>query len=348
MDSIPGAGAELRHRGAFARTLHRRAIVQGSITVPAAPAMLEEYVSMCLDTFRAIGVEFTDEQCAELRSALEGQLTEAFTASPRSEIVIAYDSPVGHLVNYRVSAQWTSVEGTYDNWVATREPPYFGTEPDARVWALASEAGDPRACPVLDIGAGTGRNSLALARRGHPVDALEVSGRFAEALQEKAREESLGIRVIRRDLFTAAEFLPRDYLLIVVSEVTSDFRSADELRAMFELASQALAPGGRLVVNAFIAEGGYQPDDEARQLGQQTYTAVFTRQELGAAVAGLPLALVDDISVLEYERTHQPAEAWPPTHWYEAWAGGRDLFSGTTDDPPIDFRWLVYRKDATA
>lgn len=44
--------------------------------------------------------------------------------------------------------------------ISTREPPLFGTEPDARVWALANEAADARTHPVLDIGAGTGRNAL--------------------------------------------------------------------------------------------------------------------------------------------------------------------------------------------
>ena len=347
MGPASGETTETPFHGALARTLRRRAVAQGSITLPAAPALLDEYVSMCLDSFRAIGVDFTEDQRAELRTALEGQLAEAFTASPRSEIVITFDSPVGHIVNYRIVAQWASVEDTYDNWVATREPPYFGTEPDARVWALAQEASDPSACPVLDIGAGTGRNSLALARRGHPVDALEVSERFAEALQEQARQESLGIRVIRRDLFTAVEFLPRDYMLIVVSEVTSDFRSADELRVLFEVASRALAPGGHLVINAFIAAADYCPDDAARQLGQQTYTAVFTPGELEAAAAGLQLTLVDDTSVLDYERTHQAPETWPPTSWFEGWVSGRDLFSGAQADPPIDFRWLVYRKAET-
>ena len=55
------------------------------------------------------------------------------------------------------------MEAAYEDWISTREPPLFGTEPDARVWALASEAADPSTHPILDIGAGTGRNALALA-----------------------------------------------------------------------------------------------------------------------------------------------------------------------------------------
>jgi hypothetical protein len=92
-------------------------------------------------------------------------LAESYKASPRSRIVISYDSPIGRVLNYHVRAEWSTIEAAYDNWVATREPPLFGTEPDARVRALAGETADPSTYRVLDIGAGTGRNALALARR---------------------------------------------------------------------------------------------------------------------------------------------------------------------------------------
>lgn len=335
-------------RGALLRTLKRRATAQGTITIPAVPALLEEYVDLCLGTFSALGVEFDDAQREELAEVLGSQLRAAFTASPRSHIVITYDAPVGYVVNYHVRPQWESIERTYDTWAATREPPYFGHEPDARVWALASAHDDPRRCPVLDIGAGAGRNTLALARRGHPVDALEVSGNFANLIRQQAREQSLGIRVIQRDLFNAADYLPGDYGLIVMSEVASDFRTAHDLRHVFTLAEQCLLPEGQFVMNVFIAGDGYEPDEAARELGQQTYTAVFTRAELDQASAGLALQLVDDVSVHDYERTHLPEIAWPPTGWFEGWVLGQDLFALPRPDVPIEMRWLVYRKHGVA
>jgi SAM-dependent methyltransferase len=337
-DSDPDLGAALR------RTLHRRAVAEGTITLPAVPALLDEYVRLCLTTFGAIGVDFDDSQQASLRDTIAEQLDIAFSASPRSEIVITYDAPVGQIVNYHVRPQWASIERTYDAWVVTREPPYFGTEPDARVWALAAEHEDPRACAVLDIGAGSGRNSLALARRGHPVDALEVSGQLADVLREEARQRSLGIRVIQRDLFTARDFLPDDYQLVIVSEVTSDLRSADELRQVFSLAAEALVHGGQLALNAFIAAEGYEPGAAARQIGQQTYSAIFTRAELEQATAGLPLTLIDDTSVYDYEHEHLPPQSWPPTGWYEGWVLGRDAFGLDRPSTPMEMRWLVYRK----
>ena len=103
---------------------------------------------------------------------------------------------------------------------------------------------------MLDIGAGTGRNTLALARRGHPVDAVEMTPKFADIIRAEAERQALNVRVIQRDVFATMDDLRSDYRLIVLSEVVSDFRTTQQLRAMFELAARCLMPGGRLVFNA--------------------------------------------------------------------------------------------------
>ncbi|MEI7781876.1 MAG: class I SAM-dependent methyltransferase [Planctomycetota bacterium] len=326
------------------RRLLGRAVASGEIRLPAVPGMLDEYQSLCERSFAALGVDFSAEQSGRLRDVLAGQLAAAYAASPRSEIVITHDSPVGLTVNYHVKPQWSTIGGAYDAWVASRTPPYFGTAPDARVWALAGEAAVPAACPVLDIGAGTGRNSLALARRGHPVDAVEMSEKFAAALRADAAKESLPVRVLERDVFATRGDLRRDYGLIVLSEVVSDFRTVEQLRRMFELAAECLASGGRLVFNVFLPRGGYEPDAAARELGQQVYTTIFTRAEVAAATVGLPLTLVADDAVFDYEKKNLPATAWPPTSWYAAWVSGQDAFDVPREQSPIEMRWLVYRK----
>jgi SAM-dependent methyltransferase len=331
---------------AMARRLYRRSVMTGQLTLPAVPSMIDEYVRMCDKVFADVGVRFTAEELAHLKTVLEDELTQAYAASPRSNIVISYDSPVGTVLNYRVKAEWDTIEGAYENWVSTREPPLFGTEPDARVWALAGEAADPGTYRVLDVGAGTGRNALALARCGHPVDVVEMTPKFADLIREEAQRESLEVRVIERDVFLAIDELREDYQLIVLSEVVSDFRTTRQLRGVFELAARCLAPGGRLVFNAFLTRADYTPDYAARELGQQCYTAIFTRDELMSASARLPLVLIGDDSVYEYEKTHLPDGAWPPTSWYADWVSGLDVFDVARDASPIEMRWLVYQKAA--
>jgi len=331
-------------QAALVRRLQRRIQAQGELRLPAVPALLETYGQLCLRTFEPLGAHFDVEQRAQLQQVLAEQLAEAYAASARSEIVIRYAKAVGLTVEYQVAAEWTSLGQSYDRWVSSREPPYFGSTADARVWALAAEHAEPALAPVLDVGAGTGRNSLALARRGHPVDAIEMSAQFAAVLRAEAAGQSLGVRVFEQDLFSPQSELRRDYRFMILSEVVSDFRSTAQLRRMFELAAHSLAVGGQLVFNVFLPHVGYVPDAAARELGQQVYTALFTYPEVAAAASGLPLTLVADESVCAYEHRHLPDEAWPPTNWYVDWVNGLDLFDVPRGQSPIAMRWLVYRR----
>ncbi|MGA9360723.1 MAG: class I SAM-dependent methyltransferase [Mycobacterium sp.] len=322
----------------------RRSAVKGEISLPAVPGLIDEYVRVCSGIFAGVGREFSDDELAHLRSVLEGQLATAYSASPRSTIVITYNAAVGASLHYEVNPRWWTVEAAYEEWISTRQAPLFGTEPDARVWALANEAADPRTYRILDIGSGTGRNALALARRGHPVDVVEMTPTFASMIRSDAQRESLDVCVMNRDVFTANDDLRHDYQLILLSEVVSDFRTTQQLRSLFELAAQCLAPGGRLVFNTFLPRGGYTLDQATREFGQQMYTSIFTWDEMSTAAAQLPLELVADDSVYDYEQEHLPPGAWPPTTWYADWVSGLDVFTIEREKCPIEMRWLVYGK----
>jgi hypothetical protein len=132
--------------------------------------------------------------------------------------------------------------------------------------------------------------------------------------------------VIEREIISTDDDLQRDYRLVV------------------ELATQCLVADGHLVFNVFLAKPGYTPDEAACELGRQCYTTIFTAEEFSAAASGLPLQLVSDDSVYEYEKVHVPDGAWPPTSWYADWVSGRDVFVLPREDCPIETRWLVYQK----
>jgi SAM-dependent methyltransferase len=331
-------------RDAMARRLYRRSVAMGQITVPAVPSLIDEYVKMCDSLFASVGVQYSPEEFAQLKTVLKTQLVEAYRTSSRSNIIISFHAPFGTALNYRVNIESVTMAGHYDGWVTTKEGSLFGIQPDARVSALAGETAEPGTYRVLDIGAGTGRNTLALARRGHPVDAVEIAPKLAHIIRAEAQRESLDIRVIERDVFATTDDVRDDYQLIVASELVPDFRTTEQLRGMFELAAHCLAPGGRLLFNTFLPREGYVPDDAARELGQQCNTMIFTWDEVSSAADLLPLELVADDSAYEYEKTHLPQGAWPPTAWFPNWASGLDVFDVERSDSPIELRWLVYQK----
>jgi SAM-dependent methyltransferase len=331
-------------REALNRRLHRRTTSEGRIVFLAVPSAVDEYVEMFKNIFAGMGISHTEEESAQLRAVLDSEMKKAFKASSRSIVAIDYHVPFGTILNYRVKAEWMSIEADYEQWVALRPPPLFGSEPDARVCALAAEATDPAAYKVLDIGAGTGRNALALARRGHPVDAVEMAPKFADTIRAEAAAAALEVRVIQQDIFAALEGVEAEYQLIVASEVAPDFRNAAQLHELFDLCARLLAPGGRLVLNTFLARLGYVPDDAARETSQQFNSMMFTRDEVADAAADLPLQLIADDAAYAYEKAHLPEGAWPPTGWFEAWARGLDVFDVEPEESPLELRWLVYEK----
>nr|WP_309224871.1 class I SAM-dependent methyltransferase [Mycolicibacterium sp. CBMA 234] len=344
MPERPQASDGPNLRDAVAQRVAQRSVVTGQIALLAVPSMVDEYATMLGTVFALVGRQFTPEQLAQFKSALEGRLANAYATSPRSRIVVSFNAADGENLHYTVALEALPLANEYDDWVSDREPHPFGAEPDARVWALANEAADRGSHHVLDVGAGTGRNALALARCGYLVDAVEVNGRLAGMIRVEAERESLNVRVIQRDVFSAQDDLRRDYQLIVLSGVVPDFRTTRQLRDLFELAANSLAPGGHLVFNVFLTHNGYVPDRAALQLSEHARSRIFTRHEMSAAAEHLPLALVSDDSVYEYERAHLTHAAWPPTPWYAGWVSGQGVFDVEREHCPIEMRWLVYRR----
>ena len=320
------------------QNIHTR--TSGQMSFRAVPALADEFTDKCMSVFATFNRPFTAAEREDFRSELESIMTEAYICSHRSEVTIAYETALNQPMLWSISSTQRTIAEAYGGWTGQ----LFGIQPDARPAALAAESPDPRRFRILDVGAGGGRNTLALARRGHPVDAVEMTSGFAESIRAEATRQSLDVRVIEADIFHAADSLRRDYAMILVSEVVSEFRTVEQLRALFELAAQHLANDGLLVLNTFVTQDGYVPDEVVRQCAQQALSTLFTPDEISGAVAGLPLTVLSDHSVWNYEKAHQSDESWPPTYWYQEWATGIDIFGSQYGKTPVDLRWLVYRK----
>jgi SAM-dependent methyltransferase len=200
---------------------------------------------------------------------------------------------------------------------------------------------------VLDIGAGTGRNTLPLARAGFPTDAVELSPDLANILRTDVEKEGLPVTLHQGDVLGEGMELPKGrYRLVILCEVVSHFRTNAELRRLFERTSELLAPGGLLAFSVFLPVSGYQPDVLARELAQVFWCSLYSRDDMKEASAGLGFSLLSEESVYDYEKKNLPEEAWPPTGWFEEWSRGLDLFRLPIGKAPIDMRWLVYRRNA--
>ena len=337
----------LNLKASIIRRLTKKIGVEGRVRMPAVPTLLEDYVENLKKIFGAYGRTFSEAEIENLRTILDGKLKEGFAVSPYAHVLVRYqtEAPPKIGIQYWISTEISTIEDQYADWVKSRTPPLFGKHPDTKVMDLARSLGAPAEVPVLDIGAGTGRNTLPLARAGFPADAVELSPDLANILKNDAEKEGLTVTLFQGDVLGEKLELPKErYRLVILCEVVSHFRSNAELRRLFERTSELLAPGGLLAFSVFLPVSGYQPDQLARELAQVFWCSLFTRDDLKEAAAGLGFSLLSEESVFEYEKKNLPAADWPPTGWFEEWTRGLDLFRLSVGKAPIDMRWLVYRK----
>ena len=150
-------------------------------------------------------------------------------------------------------------------------------EADLPFWrTLAAE----RRGPILDVGAGTGRVTLDLARAGHEVTALDID---AELLQELGRRaEQLPVATVAAD---ARDFRLEDRfdLILVPMQTIQLLGGAEGRREFLRCARQHLRPGGRLAVALAdqleefeVVDGGPTPLPDVCELGGVVYSSAPT------------------------------------------------------------------------
>jgi SAM-dependent methyltransferase len=137
--------------------------------------------------------------------------------------------------------------------------------------------------PVLDIGAGTGRVALALARAGHRVIALERDGALAAELS--SRTGVLAVEVLCAD---ACDFSLEAPVALAIVPMQTVHLLADR-DAFLRCARRALTAGGLLAV-ALLGEGvepfELELEPDTVELGAVRYESAPTalRREGGAVL----------------------------------------------------------------
>lgn len=130
----------------------------------------------------------------------------------------------------------------------------------------------PSGARVLVIGCGSGRDVVALARRGYRVVGIDPA---AEAVATgRAALERLGIEASLLDGFFEDRQWPPEFDAVSFSNYTYTYIPGAARRvAALTLAAAALRPGGHILLNVFRREGG----ERLAVLG--AWTARFSRND---------------------------------------------------------------------
>lgn len=325
------------------RLLDKKTVSAGDVVYPCVPSFAEQYASRLAAAWSALGRPFSQAEVAELAALLNRAMSDGRKLSPFALVKVHYEAdppPMGAL-RYQIQIVEQNADTQYDMYKKHRATNLFGQHADAKVLQVARllEGAAPRA---LDVGAGTGRNALELARRGFSVDAVEVVSEMCAGIRAAADAAKVSINVIDSDFFE----MPTpsvNYQLVVFSEVATQLDD-EHVEAAFKKVAEMLVPGGYFLVNLFLAADGFRPDAAMREFSLCSLCRVYTRAELKSLIDGLPLKWTSDESAFEFEREHLPAEAWPPTTWFESWALGSNLFDVPTGSSPFELRWLLFQR----
>jgi SAM-dependent methyltransferase len=139
-------------------------------------------------------------------------------------------------------------ETLFDGYAETYDKQPFTQGTPGECDFIESEVGGDRSVPILDIGCGTGRHAIELARRGYRVTGIDLSPSQIERARAKAAAAGVApdFRVgDARRLPFRGEF----GLAVMICEGAFALMETDEMN--FEIlrgAGRALRPGGKLVM----------------------------------------------------------------------------------------------------
>jgi len=106
---------------------------------------------------------------------------------------------------------------------------------------------------VLDLGCGSGRRTIELARRGHRVVGLDPDERALAAARGGSKGEKLNIHFLKSDMAAIPYRSEIDAVVSLDGAFGQSASDREDLRCL-ESARKALKPGGQLLIDALNKE----------------------------------------------------------------------------------------------
>ncbi len=150
-----------------------------------------------------------------------------------------------YAILFTVMKQW--YEELFENYAKKYDKESFTQGTAGECDFIEKEAGSDKALAILDIGCGTGRHSIELAKRGYKVTGIDLSDSQLAEAKEKADEAGLSIRFLKHDA-RKLPFKKEFDLAIMICEGAFPLMETDEMN--FEIlkgASSSLKDNGKLI-----------------------------------------------------------------------------------------------------
>jgi len=147
--------------------------------------------------------------------------------------------------------QW--YETLFTDYAKTYDQEAFTQGTVQEVDFIEQEIGGNTSKRILDIGCGTGRHAIELAKRGYQVTAIDLSESQLKRAQEKANENQVNVDFQQADA-RQLDFSNEFDLVIMLCEGGFSLMETDEMNfAILKNATQALKNDGKLILTTLNA-----------------------------------------------------------------------------------------------
>lgn len=150
----------------------------------------------------------------------------------------------------------------FDVWEKEyRDPVFLSNSDEPQIdfkhfvkWLRKDQHVDLEGLRVLDLGSGTGKNSLFLAERGSSVIGMELSKTAVRIAKERAEERNLNAHFQTGDFGTTLPFEDNSFD-VILDVMSSNSVNEAERRVYIKEMKRVLKPGGYIYVKALCKDG---------------------------------------------------------------------------------------------
>lgn len=162
---------------------------------------------------------------------------------------------------------------------------------------------------ALDIGAGTGRNSLFLAKKGFVVEAIDKSNRKLKIFKKYIKEENIKNIKIKKINILKFHFKKNKYNLIIAC-YSLDFFKKSEVKFLIKKIKQSLSKKGIIFLSVFSTkENSYKlAKQKLKEIEKRTfyfpkikgYRNFFTKSELKNYFSNFKILYLNQKQIQDY------------------------------------------------
>ena len=143
-------------------------------------------------------------------------------------------------------AKW--YEELFENYAQTYETEVFTKGTIGEIDFIEKEIKKDKSKKILDIGCGTGRHSIELAKRGYNVTGIDLSECMLEMAKQKAKVAKVKVEFIKADA-RYLKFEKEFDLALILCEGGFSLMETDEMNYMIlQSASRSLKDNGKLIL----------------------------------------------------------------------------------------------------